>query len=687
LSLPLIRDEKLRRSLDVNEQRLADFLQQGCYLLKLSLKNNATLGTGHLLGVMRVERIAADQDSITFKITSDLYIDQGQVFVPDTVPTFTRSDYVAYLTLAQNALRFADGGLRIKFNVGILDQSNGEWSSGPKLRLVLTNATSSAHEAIKYAIQVSDGSTDLGNGTATWQCMDFRSIALRTAATQNATIPMNNGGVIGWAEVFRQVGWRLNLAAPLSISHPTGGNTWSPAVLHKVLTTCIPVKPTLDEEWHVFLLCVEDIVYSSDAYRGMMFDFAEFDSDKTPRQGCAISATWPIPSDASWHPASTQKVFGKYPPLYFRTAVHELGHSFGLEHPSTPGPEKLMSATNDLVGKTGFPDKLPFEFSKEEQEWLTHMPDPVVRPGGLPYPTSNPSDDRPPRELRNSICEIKLDPLLPSYPMGAPVRICFVITNRSRKTLRLPRNVGFSHGGVNVRVVGPDGKAKLVTPNLLVCDECDWVSLGSRKSVWGAITLLRCRQGALFSEVGTYRIELVIPARLDRENFTLRGRGKVSVKLPPTKSSQKLANRAINAKELQPTLVLGGELSTNSSRLLNSLLDDKVFGPHYKFLEAKRIASTWVGRGDLRKIVSLISNDSVMTFKEISRALNIIQSSLENKSRAFVAAQVILEQLREKIVTENITLPVKSELMQSYNLVVRLLKRKQSFSKGLRRIP
>jgi hypothetical protein len=627
---------------------------------------------------MRVERIAADQDSITFKITSDLYIDQGQAFAPDSVPTFTRSDYVAYLTLAQDALRFADGGLRIKFNVGILDQSNGEWSSGPKLRLVLSNATSSAQGTIKYAIQVSDVSTDLGKGTATWQCADFRSIALRTAATQSATIPINNGGAIGWAELFRQVGWRLILAAPLGILHPTGGTTWSPADLHEVLLKSIPAKPTLDDEWQVFLLCVEDIVYLNDAYRGMMFDFAEFDSDKTPRQGCAISATWPIPSDASWHPASTRRFFGNYLPLYFRTAVHEVGHSFGLEHPSTPGPEKLMSATNDLVGKQGFPDKLPFEFSTDEQEWLRHMPDPVVRPGGLPYPASNPSDDRTTRELRNSMCEVKLDPLLPNFLLGAPVRLCFVITNRGRKTLRLPRNVVFSHGGVSVRVVGPDGQTKLVTPNLLVCDECDWAPLGPRKSVWGAVTLLRCRQGALFSEVGTYRIELVIPAKHDRQNYVLRGRCKVSVLSPPTIVSQKLAIRVNNAGALQPTLVLGGELPPDGSRLMKSLLKDKSLGQHYRFMEAKRIASMWTGRGDLKKIASLISSDSVMTFKEVSRALDIVRTCLTANSRAFAAAKSILEQLRLKIVSEDIPLPIQEELMQSYRSVNRILKRKQS---------
>ncbi len=687
MSIPLIRDEKLRRSSDVNEQRLADLLQQGCYLLKLSLKNNGTLGTRHLQGVMRVERIAADQDSITFKITSDLYIDQGQVFAPDTVPTFIRSDYVAYLTLAQNALRFVDGGLRIKFNVGILNQPNGEWESGPKLKLVLSNATSNALGAIKYAIQVSDGSTDLGNGTATWQCADFRSIALRIAATQDAPIPMNNGGVIGWTELFRQVGWRLKLAAPLSISNPTGGTKWSPVVLHEVLAKSIPAKPTLDEEWQVFLLCVEDIVYLSNAYRGMMFDFAEFDSDETPRQGCAISSTWPIPSDASWHPANKEKYFGKYPPLYFRTAVHEVGHSFGLEHPSTPGSEKIMSATNDLVGTTLFPDKLPFEFSKDEQEWLRHMPDPVVRPGGLPYPALTPSDDRPTKELRNSICEIKLESLLPNYPLGAPVRLCFVITNRSRKIIRLPRNIGFSHGGVRVRVIGPDSKVKHVTPNLLVSDECDWIPFGSGKSVWGAVTLLRCRQGALFPGVGTYRIELLVSARLDRQNFTLRGRCNISVFPHPTKSSTKLAERAINAQELQPTLVLGGRSSANTSRLLKSLIDNKLLGQHYKFLEAKRIASTWVGRGDLRKIVNLISCDSAMTSKEISRALNIVKSSLENQSRAFLSAQKILEQLNKKIAAENFPLMVKLELTQSHHLVAQILKRKQAPSQRMRRIP
>lgn len=338
-----------------------------------------------------------------------------------------------------------------------------------------------------------------------------------------------------------------------------------------------------------------------------------------------------------------------------------------------------MSATNDLVGKKGFPDSLPFEFSAEELEWLRHQPDPVVRPGGLPYPASIPSADAASidHNTRERGCEIDLFPWKTDFPLGAPVRIFLSITNCGRKEIRIPQIVGFSHGGVNVKVTGPDGTVLFVTPNLSVCDESDWMILSPKQSAWSAMTLLRGPQGALFPESGRYRVEVKIRVRQGRQAFAVQGRSRVSISASPLVGCRKLAIRALGCVELQAAMVLGGDLSPQAARLMTTLLGDRWLRSHYAFVEAKRISTTWNGRGNLSEIAGLISSDAEMTPKEMSRAFQIVRTCLENGSRAFGAAKSILEVLNSKLGDQCVPSSVQSELKTQLLSVTRLLRTKE----------
>ena len=95
------------------------------------------------------------------------------------------------------------------------------------------------------------------------------------------------------------------------------------------------------------------------------------------------------------------KRFGASKSAYFRTAVHELSHAFGLYHPGAPSGEHIMQTTEVIAGNgtaaLPFPKNIQWYHSFPDRQRLRHLPDVWVRPGGIPfgkpYSTVPQSDD------------------------------------------------------------------------------------------------------------------------------------------------------------------------------------------------------------------------------------------------------------------------------------------------------
>lgn len=658
--IPLIRDERLLKPSTAAEQKIAEAFLPGCYDIRLKLRDPGVFTDTALRGAMRVERVDADTSSVTMKISVDLYKDVGGVSAGAVVPVFPRADYRGYLTLGKDAFRFVDGALRVRMSSATLAPGTTDWIGGPSLRLAFSLNPPTIPGNPRFGISVRDVSSEIGTGDAVFIGDRLRCATLHIASARDAVIPASNGGTVDWISMFGQADWKFTVDSSDSITHPDDHTVWNPRHLHEALNKITSGKPTIDEEWQVFLLCVEEIQVQGKVLRGVMFDFGEFDANQTPRQGCAIASCWPFPPGTGWYPANSHRVFGEYPPLYFRTAVHEVGHAFGLSHPAAASPKLMMSTTTDLVGASGFPDALPFEFSAGELEWLRHQPDPVVRPGGIPYPASVPSgDDGKIRKSRGLLgCRLEVNALSAEFPLGVPVRVQLSVRNTGTATIELPRRLGFSEGGLEVAVSGPDGRSRRARTNVLLCDEWEWESAKAGDAVWSAVTLLRCSHGAFFPVVGEYAVEISVPVRLGRRRSILRGSCSVRVMEPLSGRERRLARRVFASRELQEALVLGGHGSRRTGRLMTALLSEKCFRCHFAFIEAKRRASIWTGRGRLQELTSLLSDETAMTHKEVLRMCEIILGCFEKGSRATRSAVTLLKTLRKK--TQSLVVPANA---------------------------
>jgi hypothetical protein len=107
----------------------------------------------------------------------------------------------------------------------------------------------------------------------------------------------------------------------------------------------------------------------------------------------AVAAKWPISeaTSRSWGYANPVGTYENAKGPYLRSAIRQLGHAMGLNHPLNMGEPvtdgTFMNQMGDLqvfVSPTGqrFPNNFEFNFSAINLLRIRHHSDLMVRPGG-----------------------------------------------------------------------------------------------------------------------------------------------------------------------------------------------------------------------------------------------------------------------------------------------------------------
>jgi hypothetical protein len=538
--------------------------------------------TGFLEGTLRLE--AAGQG---LRISGDLYrVGPGGASAPlGAIPIQPRAAYACYLKGISVAPSPASAtGFDWTFERYVLQ--NGAFVLERSVSVLLEPGGSPVAGTPAFSASVhgsGGGIISLPEKLLLWRIQDhFREASVEIEAIKGAPIVVQardpQRQLVDIAGAWNSSRWRMDSFVSRKDIPAGGVAQWAAADLHATMLANRDAVD-LDATWRYHILVVPELAPATGGAMigGIMYDDSVLpdsaDPDGVPREGLAIGAKYRFPSQPQFGSAKG-KLLQSFPYLQLRVMMHELGHAASLVHTEEEvagGADEYLMTPTSLVALQGrligpdFPKNVRLEFDDLCRRHLMHWPDPVVRPGGLPFPhhisdarnmqqpldLEQPTDAEPSRNI-----DIRLEPLDPVAVMGMPVRMRISLT--ALKTVKsVPSYLDPSLGSATLSVVGPDGTERAMPPLVRAFDGQVDKLLKKGRGRHQVVRLYWSRTGFAFPSPGRHLVRLRL-TWTDHDGRHVAEAQTVVLILPPTDRNEALLVRKLMTNDVGRFAALGG---------------------------------------------------------------------------------------------------------------------------------
>jgi len=474
----------------------------------------------------------------------DILLGHGiPTFGPTTIPIYARDRYNSYLKVTGVSIpRLAIGTCRIRLTVEEYDYTqpaagafDGTFPTAPSrtMDIYLTPVTPPAGYAGPYftgQVYISGVLQTTMSVTLAWASAMFRRATVEVHTMTGSVAPATVAGEY-FNTIYAKAKWDLTVLTdpnpvpvPTTVPPTVPTNSWSSSALHAVMTSLSDfASVNLDTTWYMHVLIVQAKLGSG---RGVMFD-----TINVPREGVASFCEDGYPSNESaWFGAAANKQQKDVPRAFLRSCTHEITHGFNQIHQENEGgaDNSIMTTTPSVAnaihtaGGT-FPDGITLDFNEHVRHHLQHLPDPIVRPGGMTFTAGHngipvPSEDEagPDDEVvEHPALKLNLKLAKNRLKIGEPLEMKWELLNVGSDPILAPNFVGTEYDFAEIRVTKPDGRTMDVAPFVIVCDASQLTDLKPGEGREAGQHLFWSTQGFAFDTPGKHTIRLDVAWRAD----------------------------------------------------------------------------------------------------------------------------------------------------------------------------